>query len=913
MATPLALVCAYYFLVKGTVNVLFIALQTAFFRQAGVEALPYLYTAMNVAYILIQGAVVRRLSARSAAYIAGTSRALLVVLLVRVLAPGMEGAAASAVMLLAVMVYDLLFNLFFTHYVNEVYSLKEAKANLPIITACGSSSFIASGVALKLSLSVLSMGAVLVAAVAGFAVSQALFVLVRRAHGDGLPTAGPRAATARSRPVRRAPGPRLPPLGRRVAALSFLTMAGKYWLDFQYSRAITATFQTEKDLASFIAVYTSATDLLVLVGQLVVAGPALGRLPLVRVLALMPATALAGCLATMATGSAPAVLATQFAFTVLTKMLHTPASSLLFSVMPASDRMAAMSSAGVASSAGCMIVGLALIAVQQWLTTSGAFLVLLLVFATLLALVLTTGPAYAAQLEHTLSAARASDWHEGLEALEALEALEHVSPDARTRQLARLLAGNEEARLAAVRHAARLAPDQVSALLMPAVAREDSPRVIASAARVLCAGGGAAERRRMMELLGDESVDARVRANIAEAVSDLGSSGRLDTGLGPDALARLEPLLDHAHPRLRASAAAAMASLSRETASVEAALRCLAAMRRARADAATRAAAVAALGRIGEEVFLPDLVESLADTDDRVAAQAVSAVARLPSPDSAEALRRTARTRAGTRSGGRAAAELERMGRRLTEGVSQVLDALSGPERAGAERLLGELHEPERLELLLAVLRVPDAGLRGSLTSFVAHRPTGPAVLGRALIATPDGVRLDAGALAGAIADGELDGDALADLVRLLGPAGHGHVADRLVAARLGRLWLDLACRELFGDAPPVVVRREAVDARLAADLARVAALAAERCPWPDRASDALAKARSDDRFVAALALEYLEGQVPSEIRPLLMPLLVAFARRDGAVAAARQALGRDLSDLTLEVACRRLGVEGRG
>lgn len=895
------LVSAYYFLQKATVNVLFISSQTVFFQAAGVWGLPYVYTALNVVFIALQAALVQRLKAHSAVYLSLASWLFAALLCARVAAGASGGPAGATLFLMAVMVYDLFFNQFFVHYLNEIFPLQEGKLNLPVVTAAGSFAFILSGLALKLSLSFVGLAGVTTAALALFLACIALFAAVRReyAASESLPPAAPGPGDVTTpEPGDGETGPRsdIGELGRLLVAAGFLGMAGKYWLDYQYSRAITQAFPGERELASFIAVYTSVTDLLVLGVQMTVAGRVLSRLSLAASLALMPAAVLAGSGVTLAIGSPMAVLATQFLFTLLSKTVHNSASALILPVLPRAVRLRAMSLAGMASSAGCLLVGLALIAVQSRLTTAAAFGVALVLFGALLAVISRMGQATSRALVEALDAASFARRHEALDSLGLLD------PAERERQVGKLLLASQESERDRGLEACRqLGASARVRLLAGFVEREADPRRLAVAARLLGEGApGEGLHRKVREMLADETLDARVRANLLEAVG--GSSEAIG------ALGLAAGLVDHPHHRVAAAACGLLLRVATRREWLERALGRLAGMLRERGSPHARSAALVTLGESRNEVFLPELAAALGDGDATVTGHALSAVARLDDPAVAPALRRFLETGPEPALAATAERHLARVSKLAIHSVRQLLDALTEAERLQAAGYVTRTQDDAKARLFLKALAWPEPGLRRALCELVdeCDEPGWLTLLERSAAKSADGSPLAVGELASELTTGAwMEMSGWASLCSKLLRHGRRAEAEQLLTAALGRLWVERAClerSEAEGIEPVWIERaRRRWEERTETALG-VATLA---CARPASALEAIGRLAGKDRFAASLAQEYLASELPRGVHELLVPL--ARGAIDGGFV---QAAGRFL-DVTRLSAARSMALLG--
>ncbi|NLI79003.1 MAG: HEAT repeat domain-containing protein [Candidatus Riflebacteria bacterium] len=711
-----------------------------------------------------------------------------------------------------------------------------------------------------------------------------------------------------------------------LVVLGALNMVGKYWLDYQYSRAINQAWPTARDLASFIAVFTAATDAAVLLSQAVLSGRVLRRLGLIRTLSVLPGVAGAMSLVTAALPVPGLVLLTQFLFTWVAKSFHQPAFSVVLGAMPSDRRLQGMSAIGMGSSAASLAASLALIAFRDHMGEVVPFLVLAAVFAAMCLQVRKVDGAYAGEVEARLERLAA----DGPGELEDLE---------RERRVAQGLAGTSLENLAVAEDLAWVSPEEAGGLLVRLADRDAPPRVRASAARALGRWGREAAAARLWERVQAGGEEPRVVANLLESLADLEVSPALAAGV--------RPWLDHPHHRVRSAAAFALVRWARTPSELEAPLACLWRLRQA-ADPLARAAAVAVLGLLQHEAFLPELASGLADPDERVRWQAARALERLKTAAAASLLREAAFQPgpAGLAAFcSEAAARLERL---LVDDLMPVLEGLEAEERARAVGRLETLRGDPRAPVLGRIWRVRDPGVRRVLTAVVegagrgspdrgAGMPAGDpgtgllAAVGEALIEAAAAGPLAAAsgqAAAGQAAAGQAGaagGEVIWDEERfgrtvlatredwpwacvtgLSSVAGPGAVpaVDGLLALLLRR-WLAEAERfsrkaRAAGFAPeggqegsedrekeglpersqePVqelVQEQVQVQAqeRLRERAGQLLALVARRCPDPGFVAGAVARARQEGAFTASLLIENLERHVGAAVAGLVGQML---------------------------------------
>lgn len=846
-------------LLRAAVNIFFIAGQTLFFKTAGVTGLPYVYAVMNVIYISLQAGAVRHLTGSSGTYLQRLSAAFFAIAFVRLFAPVGDSAWLDTGFLLAVMVYELFFNQFFTHWLNEVLPLDEGKRYLPFINGCGSLSFILSGVVMRLALSVASLPTVLAADVIAFAGAAALFRFVRgrfRERSESVSPVSPAPAPEPSGTDAASAGPDFGhSFANRLAALALLFTLSKYWLDYQYSRAITTAYDTPERLASFIATFTACTDALVLLTQMAVAGLVMKSVRLTRILAVLPVTVGVAALASTG-GTFTAVLATQFLFTWLAKSFHHSAMSLIVGVLPAKPRLKALSTIGICASAGSMASALLLMAVQNSLAPGIAFGSLALVLGLMAASVLPLERAWEAALGRILDGEAAASGRGGR--LMAIESLRALSPAERLQRLETLLHGTEEERLAALDLLDGIPRAAWQQPLVGLLRTEASPTVRAGIVRRLLSGDGAVSRWVGADLLSAGEADPRVLSNLLEGLADIDADRTF--------LPWIRSCLDHPHHRVRTAAAEALIRLSSDAGDIETGLRMLSGMSRS-ADPLQRAAAIAVLGRLQHESFFDELTSGLSDPDERVAGQAITALRRLPLPETGQVLRTAAETLPN-----RLALEAEAAAQTIEmltcRGISQVVETLDPAERAQVVNRLGTWRHDSRIYLLIRALQVESDDLRAALAEAI-EKVGSPAV--RRLITHGFGQNGSAVVwLADQVAT-EIPGLAIQDLsdVALLLRLMREHGAHD----RIGALLVPLLER-IERDTAETPVQSVESDLRLRLAITAASARASD----PAGVVDALERALRGDRFVASLSWEYLDLQLGSDVAGRLKQLLKTVA-----------------------------------
>ena len=847
------LVGLFNLLLRASINIFFIAGQTMFFKTVGITGLPYVYAAMNIVYIGIQAGAVRHLKGSSGTYLQRLSAVFFAVAAARVFLPLNEAVWAGVGFLLAVMIYELFFNQFFTHWLNEILPIQEGKRHLPFINGCGSLSFIISGVFMRLALSVTDLPTVIAVDTFAFAIAAASFGLVRRRFSERSESADQILKEARQgEPHEPETDGSLGSLGFWLAIFGFLFTISKYWLDYQYSRVINIECGTAEQLASFIAVFTSCTDALVLLTQLAVAGSVMKRFRLTRILLILPVSVGIAAVVTGFTGGFAAVLATQFLFTWIAKSFHHSAIALVIGILPAGPRLRAMSSLGIAASAGSLASAVILMVVQNNLSLATAFTGLAVFLGLMAVCVKPLEIVWQQELGCVLERSAVAATGDRLVAIESLRAW---SPAERLRRLGFLLRGNEGERMAALDLLDDVPRASSENILMDILRDEASPKVRAGAVRRLVAHGTPASRWAGADMLASEEADPRVLANLLEGLAEL--------DVGESFLPEIRKCLSHAHHRVRSAAAEALIRLSETSDDIGIALRGLCGMQQS-ADPLERAAAIAVLGRLQHETFLEELRAGLDDEDDRVAGQAVAALRRLPLAEASQALR-NASGKLPKRLADEANAAAESVEMFTCSGISQILEGLEPMERARVVARLGDWRHDSRIYLLIRALQVEPAEIRAALVAAIekieSHSVRGLMI--RAFGQSGNTVIWHVEQVAEGISDLAISDLAdIALLLRLMREHGASGDIETLLLPLLDRIERDIV------ETPPTRAPESDLRFKLAVTVAST------RAADSAEVVEALDRALRGDRFTASLSWEYLELQLGKPVAGRLACLM---------------------------------------
>ncbi len=883
----LFLVSAYQFLVKALVSIFFVTSLTIFLKKAGSQGMPYFYTSMNIVYISIQSFAARKLKGDSAGYLSISAWAIFVLSILRVTMPAADHLYIVTGFLLSVAVYDLFFNQFFINFINDIYPLQEGKANLPFISAFGSLGYIASGVVLKLALSVVDIRTVMAGNIVLILISQGVLVLTKRAAGVEQKEEKDKKEKKEEKEKEEKEAPddvSIGILGKFLVAVFFFQMFGKYWLDYQYTKTINAAFTTEEDLASFIAIFCACCDFLVLASLMGLTGRLLKKIRLSTALSFIPVALFFLCIPVIFTSSFYLIVTCQFIFVFLARALHNPSAGLIVAIMPAARRIRTMSYAGMAASSGSLLVGLSLLVVQDILTTPVAFATSLLMFASTFIAVRYIDSAYQQELVRALDEGS----NEGrLAAARKLAAM--ASYNERVERLQEYLQGDEELKKEAITLAAPLRPGDVENLLLPLFEGAENPHLQASAARVLVTSGGEHAREKLAELMMDKDGDARLRANIVEAI------GMINEGVS--FVKRAAELLNDDNHRIRANSAVTVIRLSNDENDVQKALDTLWKMLDDKETPINRAAAVSAMGRLQHYAFVPELADSLRDPQEEVANQALLALGQLPTPAVAELLHEYLGEKPPEVMANRARLELNRIKRLNVEEVCQLLDAFDADERARVGNFLAGIEDDAEMAVVMHALRITNGGHRRAFTTFFKeeHDKRLYETMRECFKEEESGdCVIDADCIANTVTNTDLlQNQSFSKIMELLAFEKAMELYDKLLLHYVKRLFvLDCSLQQLEVEEGKEIVKEERQI---------LCELTAARTGEVSRALDALENVQSSDTFAASVGIEFLSSRLPNELSAAVVHYLQSFRDKEASLKECLSILGLKADDVEKE------------
>ncbi|MBI4863252.1 MAG: hypothetical protein HY815_23755 [Candidatus Riflebacteria bacterium] len=885
---PWGTLLAYFVIQRSVTNVMLIASTTLFLNRAGVDQLPLMYVLMNILAIALQvwTSANRELSSYrllrrvSVVAIAGTAMAPLFLL------SGTPWVVLVSIFALqiGIRIFEILSGTLFLNIVSEVYPLRESKIKIPRLLAAASASVIVSGLLVKPVTDWISVEKLMPAVALLLLLGQLFLVRLGRvlervgAKARGTGTSGStedeaaRVAAegvAGSEPERargQSPArPEQPPtqkerrgimdleLVRGMTAVAFLVSYLKFLLDFQYSKAVAERFSDKASMASFMGFYESGTTMLIIAAQAGLTAPALRRLKLGVVVALLPGTMVLACLAGAFWPVFVVVVGAKVLYTVLSNALYNPAGSLLVGPLVAESRERARAAVSAATSLGCLSVGVSLHLGVKNLSPVSYFVAMSALFAVALALCRRLDRAYMDELSRELSGADAG------RRLENVRALRVVSSTYAARRLIELLDDPApEVRERAVREVKFLGQSAARRVLEVVLTGRGDSRLKASALDEAVHVLGTEVLQLALPHLDDP--DRRVQANALEAVATVGSSQAIEV---------LGSRIDSRDHRIRAIAAMGLVRNSDSQATLQTGFGALAALARGE-DHLWRASAAVAMGELGYPFFVRALLTLATDPVDQVADRAIEALERLRAPEAVPGLMTLAQQPQASHRWARFQTACRQLEDRGTSELLQVMENLSAEERTRIKENLREMRHSVRAQVLGRALSLSSARARQSVIAYLhrATHPGAPTLVGACLEAEEPTI---APALEAMRSGGYRGEGAISRLLSGFMTPANG----ALLRAYLRELWehvratLVITRRWLEG------TREDAAAARRRARLlSHGFALVGLLSESPREVVETLEKALEGDRFVSSLSMELVVARIGVEAGDDLLPLL---------------------------------------
>jgi HEAT repeat protein len=368
----------------------------------------------------------------------------------------------------------------------------------------------------------------------------------------------------------------------RLAAYSAVLFSVLFFsVTYPFSRAVTAAFQDEAQVAGFLGLFNGVTTAATFLVSLLLANRIFARLGIVNGVMLMPLTYLLSFAIFAARYDLAGASAARFAQLVILGGVAGTAWNAMFNVVPSQKRGQVFAFInGVPSQAGVMLSGVLLIIADRVLTVGQIFLMGGLVALACAALVWRMRRAYAQALVDALRAGRLEVFTPGVNTFAGLQ--------------------GDAAALGAA----------VQALGDP------KPTTRRLAAQILGRMGVASAGPALVERLAD--TDGDVRAAAIEALAALGRA---------DSLAAIRPHLDDPEDAVRRQALAALGTFQQ---SEDGLCEKLAGMLRNDPSAGVRLQAAVTLGRLGSaERALAGLLERLRSAESGERAGVLAAMTEL--------------------------------------------------------------------------------------------------------------------------------------------------------------------------------------------------------------------------------------------------------------------------------------------
>lgn len=859
-------ICVFQFLMRAAINILFVTSQSAFFIVAGVDKLPYVYTAMNILYISLQYFSINNLKGSSGDYIKKIALIFLGILLVRFLFIPHASTAVTIFYLLLVMIFDLFFGQFFSHFLNEIFPLQEGKKLLPMITGFGSLSFIISGFIIKLCLNVMSVNNLVGIGIGIFTSGLVLLAIYTSIHGKNEKEEKEEvnAKTEKQTSENKIPIFSFSTLGRLIIVMTFMNMLGKYWMDFQYSKAITSAYTSPEALAGFIAIYSSIVDALVLLSQLTFAGVLLRKFGLVNITRLLPIIVLPLTVFAMIRPTFWTIIGAQFCYTYLIKSFYYSSSTLFMSTFPSAQRMRLMSVNGIFASAGAMISGVSLIAFQSYLSTTHAFFLLAMVFAVMLWLCIFLKKAYAKELESCIDRA---DTRANPELIKAIMSLKDSAikaayldelfhdDDEKIRLQALIQAGVPQSKLEAEK-------------MLQLVFHDISFKVRSLAIKQLAQSPHFDPKECIKQIFAQGDPDPRFLANLIESLANNENCGVSESFFAD--------LLNNTHHRVRSAAALALIHISDSSSAIQRALICLRGMLHSFDNPEFQTAGIVALTTLDNPVFIADIARLIWSKNESVATAAIKSMAEFPAPEVIGLLDSFAAQTNSAALRKFAISEQQRLNSLIKNDFHLLLGNLTSEERMQISKKLRSLKEDD-VEIFQRVMRLEDSSFRMVLWETLSHHktPVLSTLLSSWLSEQNETIIFCADNLPSALPN------------RIISDSGFQALMTRLLEKELLEtfdLLLSIQQRLLVyrmlilaKNSPD---KKEKVDEQenkkqLVSDLTILLNFLAARSSNPAKVLEAIEWIQSEDPFVKSTGLEYLESVLPMQLQNEFLPVLL--------------------------------------
>ena len=501
------------------------------------------------------------------------------------------------------------------------------------------------------------------------------------------------------------------PLLRTMALITLMLWTVFTIVDFCFNLRARETYANQNELTAFLGSFRGWAGFLCLIVQLFLTSPLISRLGVGTTIAFHPTfLSLSTLWMTWRFGN-PSVYTAKMGDHVLLYTIQDSSFQLLYNPVPL-DRRARIRGFidGFVKPISMGVAGVLLLLGNWYLSPRQISMIGLFLSFGWLAAALTTKKGYIRALLQNLQADSPALRQAAATALAKLKDPSSVAILSET-----LRSASPERVVAAMQFLESFGAEQANEALVDLLHHPDA-RVRATAVSTLGRRAGARCVDQITPLLNDP--DARVRANTVEALA---------TVEDPDLVEKLRPLLQDPSTRARVNTVLTIATIQ----GVSAALESLPLMQElAAGDAAARATATYALGRLPLEQSVDLLAALLNDPEPRIRCKAAQALGRIGSPrvmpNLIEALAGPPQLRHDARRS--LAAIVTKCGPACIQELTQTAASSHRPEiRSELADVLGRLKNPQVVETLLQLLKDPEWRVRWKvLKSFERLARDGP-------------------------------------------------------------------------------------------------------------------------------------------------------------------------------------------
>ena len=601
---------------------LVVAAFSLFMKRIGASNLPQIYVILNFISILMQLVMLSRKKVSTFDLVIKMTLLLLLVVIAGVFFVDSAYTIFFFALFIVVRMHDILCLTYFITYIQSVFPVRVAKANISRILGFSSVATILGGFSVKPLVTLLSFQTLFV--VGAILLILLLFMIAFCARlwpptvSSGSAKCSESAksedgASGFSRLVNSFKVLSNSKLAKNIVFVWFFFTFMRYLIDFQFSRSAAAIFESEADLAGFFGIFQSSLAMMTAFGQFTFSARLLSFCKLGGAMCLGPLLQLLLCLVLCFWSWPWLIIGLQALWTLGFHITSRPAFSILLVPLETSarDRVSLLSS--MAAALGSLCSGVFLLIFQHSLAFSTYFALLAVLNGFFVLVALRLDGDYIQSVEERVNSADAGT------KIEALEALGYLGQGRDLEQLTRLLNDTSaQVRLQAVNRITVLPIEQAEPLVRSLLDKEEDGRVLATLAKSLGDILGQRTLPLLCELV-SSTKDLRVRANAIEALGDLGGEAEVEL---------LQSYLNSGNHRIRANTVVALMKLSQRRSVLSNALERLVQMLRSK-EPTMRAAAFASVGRMNITSLSNCLFVGLHDKEVSVRSNAIRSLSRL--------------------------------------------------------------------------------------------------------------------------------------------------------------------------------------------------------------------------------------------------------------------------------------------